>query len=70
MLSWLIACLGLWEFGDIAALFVPNFGNIPSFLWNHIVVGLILTIVGLWAARTNNADTARTMNWIAIVAGL
>jgi hypothetical protein len=70
VLNWIIALLGLWEFGDIAALFVPDFGRIPDFLWNHISVGLILMIVGIWAARTSNARTAKTMNWIAAGAGV
>jgi hypothetical protein len=43
-----IGTLGVW---DIAALFVPNFGNIQPFVWNHIIVGLILMIVGVLAAR-------------------
>ena len=70
VLSWIIALLGLWEFGDIAALFVPDFGKIPAAIWNHIIVGLILMIVGVWAARTRNPVTAKTMNWIAAGAGL
>ena len=70
VLSWIIALLGLWEFGDIAALFVPNFGKIPAVLWNHILVGLILMLVGVGAARTRNASTAKTLNWIAAGAGL
>lgn len=70
VLNWIIALFGLWEFGDIAALFVPNFGRIQSFVWNHIIVGLILMIVGVWAAWTSNAGTARTMNWIAAGAGI
>jgi hypothetical protein len=69
VLSWIIALFGLWEFGDIAALFVPGFGRIQPLVWNHIIVGLILMIVGAWAARTSHAGTARTTNWIAIVAG-
>jgi uncharacterized membrane protein HdeD (DUF308 family) len=69
-LSWIIAILGLWEFGDIAALFVPGFGIIPVFVWNHIIVGLVLVIAGVWAARTNNANTAKIMSWIAVVAGV
>ncbi len=69
VLSWIIVLLGLWEFGDIAALFVPGFGNIPAYLWNHILVGLVLVITGVWAARTNNAATARTLSWIAVAAG-
>ncbi len=70
VLSWIIALLGLWEFGDITALFVPDFGKIPAVLWNHIMIGLILMIAGVWAARTGNPITARTMNWIAASAGL
>jgi uncharacterized membrane protein HdeD (DUF308 family) len=41
----------------------------PDNLWNHILVGLVLIITGVWAARTNNARTARTMSWIAVGAG-
>ena len=70
VLSWIIALFGLWEAGDIAALFVPGFGSIPVFVWNHILVGMILVIVGVWAALTGDADTAKTMNWIAAGAGL
>ena len=70
ILSWLIALCGLWEFGDIAALFVPGFGSIPIFVWNHIVVGILLLISGIWAAQTNNASTAKTMNWIVVAAGI
>jgi hypothetical protein len=70
VLNWIIAFLGLWEFADIAALFVPDFGKIPDFLWNHIVVGFLLMIVGVWAARTSQAHTATTMNWIAAGSGV
>jgi hypothetical protein len=68
-INWIIAALGLWEFGDIAALFVPSFGIIPVYLWNHIVIGLIMMIVGVSAALTRNVRTARTMNWVAAAAG-
>jgi len=69
VLSWTIALLGLWEFGDIAALFVPGFGSIPVFVWNYILVGMILMIAGVWAARTDNAGTAKSMHWIGVAAG-
>ncbi len=69
VLSWIIALFGLWEFADIAALFVPGFGHIQAFMWNHIIVGLILMRVGASAALTRNARTAKRMDWIAAVAG-
>jgi hypothetical protein len=70
VLSWIIALLGLWEFADIAALFVPDFGRLPDFLWNHIIIGFLLMIVGVWAARTSNAGTAKRLHWIASGTGI
>lgn len=70
ILNWIIALCGLWEFGDIAAVFVPDFGRLPDFLWNHIIAGLVLMILGAWAARTRNVGAAKTMDWIAAAAGV
>jgi hypothetical protein len=70
VLNWIIVLLGLWEFGDIAALFVPGFGMIPVFVWNHIVVGMVLMIAGAWAALTRDAGIAKTMNWLVVAAGV
>lgn len=69
VLNWIIALLGLWEFGDIAALFVPDFGHVSPFVWNHIIVGLILMIAGARAALTRSAGAAKSMDWIAAAAG-
>ncbi len=65
-----IALLGLWEAGDVLALFVPGFGDVPIFVWNHIGVGLIWIVVGGQAARTGDARSARRWQAIASVAGL
>ena len=70
ILSWLIALCGLWEFGDIALPFVIGFDDVQSFVWNHILVGLILMFTGVRAALTSDMRTARAMNWVAVVAGL
>jgi hypothetical protein len=67
--NWLIALCGLWEFGDIALPFVIGFANVRGFVWNHIMVGLILMIAGARAALTRNARTANTMDRVAAVAG-
>jgi hypothetical protein len=68
-MSWLIALCGLWEAGDIAAIFVPGFGTVPAFVWNHIATGVILVIAGARAARARDAATARRMAWISAIAG-
>jgi hypothetical protein len=70
VLNWIIALFGLWEFGDIVAPFIPVFGHIQAFVWNHIIVGFILMIVGAWAALMSNVGTAKTMDWIAAAAGV
>jgi hypothetical protein len=69
MISWIIALFGLWEFADIIALFVPGFGKIHSYVWNHILVGGILMLAGSRAALTQKPGSARTMRWIASAAG-
>ena len=68
--SAIIALCGLWEFGDLAALFVPDFGPIPAFLWSHIGAGLALMVLGTWAAVTRSPGTARRLHGVAMAAGL
>ncbi len=69
VIGWIIALCGLWEFGDIVAPFVIGFDQVKAAVWNHIFIGLILMIVGAWAALTSNVRTAKTMDWIAAAAG-
>ena len=69
VLNWLIALCGLWQFGDIAAFFVPGFGTVPVSIWNHVVVGFILMFLGSTAALTSNVGTAKKLDWIAAIAG-
>lgn len=68
--NWIIVLCGLWEAGDILALFVRGFGRIQVFVWNHIIVGILLIIIGVWASRTENVHTAVTLNRVAALAGL
>ena len=70
VLNWIIALFGLWEFGDIVLPFVIGFSNVKVFVWNHIIVGMILILAGARAALTSNVRTARTMDWIAAIAGV
>ncbi|HSL42014.1 MAG TPA: SPW repeat protein [Anaerolineales bacterium] len=69
VLNWLIALCGLWELGDIVLPFVIGFDQVQAFVWNHIIVGMILMLAGARAALTGNVRTARTMDWVAAVAG-
>ncbi len=66
-LSWVIALAGVWE---ILAPFILGFAVVPAGLWNNVIVGVVLIILGAWAALTANIGTARTLDWIAAVVGL
>jgi hypothetical protein len=55
VLHWMIALCGLWEFGDLALPFVIGFGEVQVFIWNHILVGILLMILGARAALTKAA---------------
>jgi len=68
-LNWIIALVGLWEFGDIALPFVIGFGNVQIFVWDHILVGLILMVAGVRAGLARDVRTVRAMDWIAAFAG-
>ena len=70
LLNWLIALCGLWEFGDIALPFVIGFHPVQAFVWNHILVGVILMFAGARAGLTNHICTAKIMDWIAAFAGV
>jgi len=70
VIGWIIALCGLWEFGDIALPFVIGFGYVQAFVWSHILAGLILMLAGARAALTRDIRTAKTMVWVAAVAGV
>src|SRR5690348_3118762 len=69
-LSSISAVLGLLEFGDITAIFIPGFGTIQAFVWSHIAAGLILMVVGGWAALTPNVHLARLLDGLAAATGV
>jgi hypothetical protein len=68
-LNWIISLCGLWEAGDILLPLVIGAGNVRIFVWGHIVAGIVLMIAGASAALAKDMRTARTMDWIAAVAG-
>ncbi len=66
-LSWIIALAGVWE---IISPFILGFSTAMTGLWDNIIVGVILIILGVWAALSSNLNTARVLNWISAVVGV
>lgn len=69
VLSWIIALCGLWEAEDVVLPFIIGFDRVQPLVWGHIIAGIVLVIAGVWAARTVDVQTARTMDWSATIAG-
>lgn len=66
-LSWIIAVVGLWE---IVAPFIFGMTATTAFLWDAVIVGLALLVLGVWAALANDENTVKYLNWINAVLGL
>ncbi len=67
ILSWLVALAGLWM---VIAAFVLEHPADNDAMWNAIIVGVVVVILGAWAAITENADTSRVLMWLSVVAGI
>lgn len=66
VLSWLIALLGVWE---IISPFVLGYTASSIAMYDAIIVGALLLILGVWAAL-GNPGTGRTLDWINAILGL
>jgi len=66
-LNWLIALAGVWE---ILAPFILGYADVSTALWNAIIVGIVLIILAVWAALTNDASTEKNLSWVNAVVGL
>ncbi len=66
-LSWLVAVAGLWE---VLAPFILGYSAATVAMWNAIIVGVVLIILGIWAAVNEVVSLDRTLNWISAVLGV
>jgi hypothetical protein len=66
-LSWLVALAGLWE---LIAAFTLGYSSSTAALWNAIIVGIALVVLGAWAAISNEQATDRSLDWVNVVLGV
>lgn len=66
-LSWLVALTGLWE---ALAPFILGYSVTTIAMWNAIIVGVVLIILAIWAAVSNQAGVDRNLDWINVVLGV
>jgi hypothetical protein len=66
-LSWLVALVGAWE---VIAVAVLGYSASSAALWDAILVGAVLVVLGIWAALSNQTGTDRALDWINVVLGV
>jgi len=66
-LNWIIAVGGLWE---LIAPFVLGYSKHTTPMWDAVIVGIVLIILGVWAALANASGTVKILSWINAVLGL
>ena len=66
-LSWIVALFGVWE---VLAPFVLGYSAATVALWNAIVLGVVLVVLGVWAAVAQTTLTLKTLDWINTVLGI
>lgn len=66
-LNWLVAVAGLWQ---LVSPFILNFTARTTAMWNAVVIGLVLIVLGVWAALNKEARTSRTLDWVNAILGL
>ena len=65
-LSWLVALAGLWE---AVAPFILGYSASTTPLWDAIIFGAALVILGVWAALSNQEGVDKALDWINVVLG-
>jgi hypothetical protein len=66
-LSGLVALVGLWE---LIAAFTLGYSSSTAALWNAILVGIALVVLGAWAAVSNEEATDRSLDWVNFALGI
>jgi hypothetical protein len=66
-LNWVVAVIGIW--GGIAP-FILGYSLHIAAVWDAIIVGLAFLVFGVWSALSENAASARGLNWINFLIGI
>ncbi len=66
-LNWIIAIGGVWE---ILAPFLLSYSKATTAMWDAIIIGLALVILGAWAGLANESNTVKSLSWVNAVLGL
>jgi hypothetical protein len=66
-LNWVIAIGGVWEF---LAPFILGYSSSKTAMWDAIVLGVVLLVLGAWAGLASEGGTIKGLSWVNAVLGL
>jgi hypothetical protein len=66
-LSGLVALAGLWE---VLSPFILGYSATLAALWNAIIAGVVLIILGVWTALNEEPGLDKTLEWVNAVVGV
>jgi hypothetical protein len=66
-LNWLVALAGLWE---VLAPFILGYSATPAALWNAIIAGVVLIVLGVWAGLNEDTGTDKTVGLVNAAVGV
>ncbi len=66
-LNWWIAVFGVWE---LLAPFFLGYSAVKAAMWDAIIIGLALIVVGVWAAVSKENGAIKTLSWVNALLGI
>jgi hypothetical protein len=66
-LNWLVALVGLWE---LLSPFILGYSALTVALWNAVIIGAVLIVLGAGAALYKEVKIDQTLDWINSLLGL
>jgi hypothetical protein len=66
-LSGLVALASLWE---VLAPFILGYSATPAALWNALIAGVVLIVLGVWTARNEEPGTDQILDWVKVAVGV
>ncbi len=66
-LNWIVAIVGVWE---VLAPFLLKYTSVTGAMWDAIIIGLALIILGAWAGYSSAPSTVKALSWVNAVLGV
>lgn len=66
-LNCIVALVGVWE---IVAAFILGYSSSSAAIWDAILLGVAVAVLGGWAAMTGKQGTIKALEWVNVCLGV